>query len=106
MMFNRSSKKKMSFERFLTCEYARDYIDQNTPYTDQIEKAARAIRKADYVLLGAGAGMSVAAGAQQKNPAAVRAVGVYRVDDPDFCERSGLCRFRQGTSRQPFQTPA
>ena len=31
-MFNRSSKKKVSFERFLTCEYARDYIDQNTPY--------------------------------------------------------------------------
>ena len=64
MMFNRSSKKKVSFERFLTCEYARDYIDQNTPYKEQIEKAAQAIREADYVLLGAGAGMSAAAGAE------------------------------------------
>ena len=64
MIFNRSSKKKVSFERFLTCEYARDYIDQNTPYTEQIEKAAQAIREADYVLLGAGAGMSAAAGAE------------------------------------------
>ena len=63
-MFNRSSKKKVSFERFLTCEYTRDYIDQNTPYTEQIEKAAQAIREADYVLLGAGAGMSAAAGAE------------------------------------------
>ena len=64
MLFNRSSKKKMSFERFLSYEYAGDYINQTTPYAEQIEQAARAIREADYVLLGAGAGMSTAAGAK------------------------------------------
>ena len=64
MLFNRSSKKKMSFERFLSYEYAGDYINQTTPYAEQIEQAAQAIREADYVLLGAGAGMSTAAGAE------------------------------------------
>ena len=60
----RSTKKKMSFERFLSGEYARDYIQQDTPYDEQIQSAAQAIRAADYVLLGAGAGMSTAAGAE------------------------------------------
>lgn len=64
MMFNRSAKKKMNFERFLSYEYAGDYINQTTPYAEQIEQAAKAIREADYVLLGAGAGMSAAAGAE------------------------------------------
>ena len=43
---------------------AKGYINQTTPYAEQIEQAARAIREADYVLLGAGAGMSTAAGAE------------------------------------------
>ena len=64
MIFNRSSKKKTSFLSFLTYEYAQDYINQDTPYAEQIERAAQAIREADYVLLGAGAGMSTAAGAE------------------------------------------
>lgn len=64
MNFNRSTKKKMSFERFLSYEYAGDYINQTTPYAEQIEQAARAIREADFVLIGAGAGMSTAAGAE------------------------------------------
>ena len=64
MNLNRSLKKKMSFERFLSGEYARDYIRQDTPYAEQIEQAVKAIREADYVLLGAGAGMSAAAGAE------------------------------------------
>ncbi len=64
MNFNRSAKKKMSFERFLSYEYAGDYLNQTTPYAEQIEQAARAIREADHVLLGAGAGMSTAAGAE------------------------------------------
>ena len=64
MNFNRSAKKKMSFERFLSYEYAGDYLNQTTPYAEQIEQAARAIREADYILLGAGAGMSTAAGAE------------------------------------------
>lgn len=64
MMFNRSAKKKMSFERFLTYQYAGDYVRQDTPYAVQIERAAQALREADYVLIGAGAGMSAAAGAE------------------------------------------
>ena len=43
MMFNRSAKKKMSFARFLSYEYADDYINQTTPYAGQIEQAARAV---------------------------------------------------------------
>ena len=64
MIFNRSTKKRTSFQRFLSAEYARDYINQDRPYAEQIDRAAQAIREADYVLLGAGAGMSAAAGAE------------------------------------------
>ena len=63
-MFNRNTKKKMRFSDFLSGEYARDYIDQDVPYTEQIERAAELIREADFVLIGAGAGMSTAAGAE------------------------------------------
>ena len=64
MSMDRTSKKKMSFERFLTYEYSGDYIRQDSPYEEQIRQAAKAIREADFVLLGAGAGMSTAAGAE------------------------------------------
>lgn len=63
-MFNRNTKKKTHFSDFLSVEYARDYIDQTTPYAEQIERAAKRIREADFVLIGAGAGMSTAAGAE------------------------------------------
>ena len=63
-MFNRSTKKKISFSDFLSDEYANDYIIQNIPYEQQIKRAAKCIQEADYVLLGAGAGMSAAAGAE------------------------------------------
>lgn len=56
-------KKKITFENFLSGVPARDYIFQKTPYEEQIRQAARMIREADYVLIGAGAGMSAAAGA-------------------------------------------
>ncbi|MBQ9686264.1 MAG: Sir2 silent information regulator family NAD-dependent deacetylase [Oscillospiraceae bacterium] len=64
MTFDRSVKKKMTFENFLCGSYARDYIVQDTPYAAQIKEAVRRIREADYVMLGAGAGMSAAAGAE------------------------------------------
>ena len=63
-MFNRNIRKKMRFSDFLSGEYARDYIHQTMPYAEQIERAAELIREADYVLIGAGAGMSTAAGAE------------------------------------------
>ena len=63
-MFNRNTKKKTRFSDFLSGDYALDYINQTTPYAEQIQRAAKLIREADYVLLGAGAGMSTAAGAE------------------------------------------
>jgi len=62
--YQRASRKKMTFERFLSAEYARDYIWQEEPYEEQIARAVEYIRDADYVLLGVGAGMSTAAGAE------------------------------------------
>lgn len=57
-------KKKITFESFLCGIPADDYIYQDNPYEEQTEKAAGMIKEADYVLIGAGAGMSTAAGAQ------------------------------------------
>ncbi len=55
-------KSKMTFEKFLSGVPANDYIFQNTPYEEQIKAAANAIETAEYVLIGAGAGLSAAAG--------------------------------------------
>ena len=55
---------KMTFEQFLSADYARSYIQQDRPYDEQIRRAADMIRHADHILLGAGSGMSTAAGAQ------------------------------------------
>ena len=63
-MFNRNTKKNTRFSDFLSGDYALDYINQTTPYAEQIERAAKLIREADFVLIGAGAGMSTAAGAE------------------------------------------
>ena len=54
----------ITFESFLCGVAARDYIYQDRSYEDQIKDAAKMIQDADYVLIGAGAGMSTAAGAQ------------------------------------------
>ena len=62
-MFNRDSKK-IRFSDFLSADYARDYVNQSSPFEEQIARAVAFIREADHVLLGAGAGMSAAAGAQ------------------------------------------
>ncbi|MDY3250003.1 MAG: Sir2 silent information regulator family NAD-dependent deacetylase [Candidatus Choladocola sp.] len=60
----KSPNKKITFEAFLCGTPAKDYINQYTPYDQQIKDAAEMIRNAEYVLIGAGAGMSTAAGAQ------------------------------------------
>ena len=62
--FNRENKRQVTCERFLSGTPARDYIMQDTPYAEQIAQAVKMIKDADYILLGAGAGMSAAAGAQ------------------------------------------
>lgn len=52
----------MTFQEFLCGIPARDYIFQKTEYDEQIAQAAKAIEKAEYILIGAGAGLSAAAG--------------------------------------------
>lgn len=52
----------MTFQEFLCGIPAGDYIFQNAEYGKQIEQAAKAIDEADYILIGAGAGFSAAAG--------------------------------------------
>lgn len=60
--------KKITFESFLSGTPTRDYIYQHTPYETQIQEAKKILAEADYVLVGAGAGMSVAAGAVYGGP--------------------------------------
>ena len=43
---------------------ARDYMFQDTDYNGQIKQATNIIEESDYILIGAGAGMSTAAGAK------------------------------------------
>lgn len=52
----------MDFRYFLNETPVRDYVFQREPYEDQIVRAKKAIEEADYVLIGAGAGLSAAAG--------------------------------------------
>ena len=55
--------KKITFDSFLSGAMARDYILDDTPYVEQIEKAKDILNASKHVLIGAGAGMSAAAGA-------------------------------------------
>lgn len=52
----------MDWTKFLCSMPAEDYIIQKESYEEQIKKAARFIREADTVLIGAGSGLSSAAG--------------------------------------------
>lgn len=73
----------MTFQNFLNGVPARDYVFQNTPYEEQIQKAAKAVDKADYILIGAGAGLSSAAGLTY---------GGQRFQDlfPEFIQKYGV----------------
>ena len=52
----------MNWNNFLYGMPARDYVFQDEPHEEQIKKAAKYIKEADYILIGAGAGLSTAAG--------------------------------------------
>lgn len=82
-MLGFGAERKMTFERFLSGVPARDYVFQKEPYEEQIEKAAEAIDEAEYVLIGAGAGLSAAAGLTY---------GGKRFTDnfPEFIEKYGM----------------
>lgn len=73
----------MTFQKFLSGTPSGDYIFQDTPYEEQIEQAAKAIKEAEYVLIGAGAGLSAAAG---------MTYGGKRFTDnfPEFIEKYGM----------------
>ena len=65
MLFKRiRPERKITFESFLSGMPARDYVFQSTSYDEQIKQAAEVIKDAEYCLIGAGAGLSAAAGAQ------------------------------------------
>lgn len=75
-------KSQATFQTFLSGIPARDYVFQQTPYEEQIKQAAKRIKEADYILIGAGAGLSTAAGL---------AMGGARFTDnfKDFIEKYG-----------------
>lgn len=52
----------VDWQSFLCSTPANDYIFQKTPYEEQIKMAADAIKEADCIIIGAGAGASAAAG--------------------------------------------
>lgn len=52
----------MDWTQFLCGIPSRDYVFQQESYEEQIRSAARYLQEADYVLIGAGAGLSTAAG--------------------------------------------
>lgn len=60
ILFGRETQT--TFQTFLSGIPARDYVFQKTPYKEQIRQAAELLREADYILIGAGAGLSTAAG--------------------------------------------
>ena len=55
-------KKRIDWTQVLSGIPARDYIFQDTPYEEQIERASILIKEAETILIGAGAGASTAAG--------------------------------------------
>lgn len=54
--------KTITFRNFLSGYTAYDYIFSDVPYSQQIKNAAQLINDADDILIGAGAGLSAAAG--------------------------------------------
>lgn len=62
-LFSRKKKEdKVDFMQFLSGVPARDYVFQQTHYDEQVREAAELLENADAVIIGAGAGLSTAAG--------------------------------------------
>lgn len=58
----KENTRKVDFTQFLSGIPAKDYVFQNTPYEKQVKEAAEMLDVADAVIIGAGAGLSAAAG--------------------------------------------
>lgn len=59
---NQLQKSKRNWITILNAIPTNDYIFQNIPYKEQVKQAAQLIQEAEIVLIGAGAGISTAAG--------------------------------------------
>lgn len=57
-----SQNKVVDWSQFLSGIPARDYIFQDIPYEEQIGQASTLLQEAEIILIGAGAGVSTAAG--------------------------------------------
>lgn len=73
----------MTFQDFLSGVPAGDYIFQRTPYEKQIKSAAEAIGAANCILIGAGAGLSAAAGLTYSGKR-------FTDNFPEFIEKYGM----------------
>lgn len=97
ILFGRETQT--TFQSFLSGTPARDYVFQKTPYKDQIKQAAKLVKEADYILIGAGAGLSTAAGLT---------MGGKRFTDnfADFIEKYGghYMRDMYSAGFYPFET--
>ena len=62
LLSREKKNRKVDFAQFLSGVPAGDYVFQDMPYRQQTEEAARLLNQADAVLIGAGAGLSTAAG--------------------------------------------
>ncbi len=86
MIFQRSDRKnqtkKIDFMQFLSGVPARDYVFQHTLYEEQIREAASLLKQADAVIIGAGAGLSTAAGLSYSGKR-------FRDNFGDFIEKYG-----------------
>lgn len=73
----------MDWTRFLSGVLATDYIFQDTPYEEQIEEAVLMLQNAEHILIGAGAGLSAAAGLTYSGSR-------FQENFPEFIEKYGM----------------
>lgn len=76
-------RRRTTFEQFLSGVPSQDYIFQNISYKEQIKAAAAALEEAECVLMGAGAGLSAAAGLTYSGKR-------FAEHFPEFIEKYGM----------------
>lgn len=89
-------QKKVDWAQFLCGIPARDYIFQKEPYEEQITQASAYLKEADHVLIGAGAGLSAAAGLTYSGKR-------FHENFSDFIKKYGL-QDMYSSGFYPFQT--
>lgn len=89
-------QKKVDWTQFLCGIPARDYIFQKEPYEEQITQASAYLKEADHVLIGAGAGLSAAAGLTYSGKR-------FQENFSDFIKKYGL-QDMYSAGFYPFQT--